>query len=220
MPIYKKVNKNFFKKWSPEMAYVLGFFYADGNMVKTTRGGLYFSFYSSDKKLLVEIQELMNSKHKLSQRKSENVYRFQVGSKEMFNDLISLGCIQNKLYRMRVPQIPLRLEGHFIRGYFDGDGNVWSGTINKPRKTPTRILLVAFTSGSKEFLIDLKNTLIKNGCGSGSFFKVKNKNCYRASFSNTDSLKIYKIMYNGSHKPFLERKKAVFDRFIKNAVVV
>jgi hypothetical protein len=38
MPIHKKVNQDFFKKWSPEMAYILGFFTADGSMAKNKRG--------------------------------------------------------------------------------------------------------------------------------------------------------------------------------------
>jgi len=80
VPIYKKIDKNFFKKWSPEMAYVLGFFAADGNMVNTNRGGCYISFYSSDRSILSSMQEVMKSNHKLSIRKSENVYRFQIGS--------------------------------------------------------------------------------------------------------------------------------------------
>lgn len=43
MPVYKRVNKDFFKKWSNEMAYVLGFFAADGNMIVNKRGGQFWS---------------------------------------------------------------------------------------------------------------------------------------------------------------------------------
>jgi len=44
MPIYKTKNENFFKKWTPEMAYVLGFFAADGSMVKNKRGACFIEF--------------------------------------------------------------------------------------------------------------------------------------------------------------------------------
>ena len=56
MPIYKKVNKNFFKKWSSEMAYVLGFFMADGSIDVNPRGSQYFSIQICDKELLEEIR--------------------------------------------------------------------------------------------------------------------------------------------------------------------
>ena len=32
MGIKHKVNENFFKKWSSNMAYILGYIYADGNL--------------------------------------------------------------------------------------------------------------------------------------------------------------------------------------------
>lgn len=215
MTRHKQINKNFFKKWSDEMAYVLGFFAADGNMVKTSRGGYYISFYSSDKNLLRLIQKSMDSRHKLSRRKLEFVYRFQVGSREIFNDLILLGFIPNKIKRMKLPKIPKIFIKDFIRGYFDGDGNVWAGTINKNRIKPTKVLQVAFTSGSREFLENLLTLLKAEGVNGGSLFKVNKKNCSRLMFSTLDALKLYEIMYNVTDKLYLARKKLVFERFIK-----
>jgi hypothetical protein len=50
MSIYRAKNENFFKKWSPEMAYVLGFFTADGNMLKNKRGAHFIEFNTTDYK--------------------------------------------------------------------------------------------------------------------------------------------------------------------------
>jgi hypothetical protein len=52
MPIHKMVNKDFFKTWTSDMAYVLGFFAADGNMSKNKRGGCYIDFGITDFELL------------------------------------------------------------------------------------------------------------------------------------------------------------------------
>lgn len=215
MPLSKPINKSFFKQWSSEMAYVLGFFAADGNMTKTKKGGHYISFYSSDRDLLLAIQKSMGSKHKLSQKKSELVYRFQIGSKEIFDDLSLLGFIPNKIRRMNLPEIPNKFTRHFIRGYFDGDGNVWKGMVNRSRARPTKVLQVSFTSGSFDFLGGLLNLMKRQGIVGGSLFRVKNKNCGRLLFSTLDSLKIYEIMYNTKHRLYLKRKKSVFDKFIK-----
>ena len=214
MPVFKSVNKDFFKKWSRDMAYVLGFFAADGNIINTKQGGYYVSFYSSDKNILLEMQRAMNSNHKLSKRNNENTYRFQIGSKEMFHDLSKLGFIQKKTRRIKIPKISQKFSLDFIRGYFDGDGNVWSGEINRQRSKPTKVLQVTFTSGCGEFLNGLHVLLKKNGIEGGSFFKIKNKNCWRLLFSTLDSLKIYKIMYNTEHKLYLKRKKLMFENFI------
>ena len=56
MPIFKRKNEDFFKKWTPEMAYVLGFFTADGNMIKNKRGSHFIEFYSTDRDIIEKIK--------------------------------------------------------------------------------------------------------------------------------------------------------------------
>ena len=53
MPIPKKYNKDFFKTWSSDMAYILGFMYADGNIIKTKRGTHFIAVYSADEDILI-----------------------------------------------------------------------------------------------------------------------------------------------------------------------
>ena len=48
------------------MAYVLGFFAADGNMIKNRRGAHFIAFYSNDKKLLIKIKVLLKASQKIS----------------------------------------------------------------------------------------------------------------------------------------------------------
>ncbi len=219
MFIYKKINKDFFKKWTHEMVYILGFLFADGSISVTKRGGYYFSFHSADEGLLLKIRESMGSNHKVSKRNSRsgNVFRLQIGSKEMVEDLYVLKLKETKTKRMEFPNLPQKYLADFIRGYFDGDGNVWMGFMHKERKIQTMTLQVAFTSASKEFLIDLHKILKSLGIEGGSIFGIKNKNCSRLLFSTRDSLKLHKIMYNKTCEAFcLERKKIVFERYIKN----
>ena len=199
------------------MAYVLGFLFADGNIMKTKRNTYFISFSTADRELLVSIAEIMGLPHKISERKSEtgSVYRIQIGSKEMFSDLVNLGLTPNKSHRMKIPFVPKDYIADFIRGYFDGDGNVWVGCINKLRKKPTSVMITAFTCASKVFLHSLAMMLKSIGLKGGSLFKVKNMNCGRLQYSTLDSLKIYKIMYNTKSKLFLDRKKITFEKFIK-----
>lgn len=209
------IDLNFFKTWSPESAYVLGFFAADGNMIKTKRGTHFISFHAADEELLKEIQRCMKSKHKLSLRHgiTGNLFRFQIGSKEMFFDLLKLGFTPYKTRRMKVPQMPRKYQQHFIRGYFDGDGNVWSGYINKKRKNSSQVLQVAFTSCNKDFLKDLWDMLKTCGIEGGCIYSPKNKNFSRLMFSTRDSLKVGEVMYNEASKLFLARKKLRFQQF-------
>ncbi len=219
MPIYKKVNKKFFKKWTPEMAYVLGFFMADGYVFTSKRGGKYFAIQIKDKDLLFNIRFVLGSEHKITKRihnKDESIfYRFQVGSNEMYDDLGKLGIKERKTYRLKLPDIPKKYFGDFVRGYFDGDGNVWVGMMHKDRKKQTRVIQTAFTSCSLNFLSDLQTSLCDFGLGKGCIYSRGNAHCLK--YSIKDSLNLSKIMYNNlGNNLFLERKKVRFDNFIKN----
>jgi len=217
MPIYKKINKKFFKKWSEEMAYILGFIYADGNIIYTKRNTWFLSIQITDKEILEKIKTTINSSHKISKKvkvpKQKQLYRLQIGSKEICNDLLSLGITERKSKTILFPNIPSKYLFHFIRGYFDGDGGVWVGLKNKRVNTGKFILSTYFTSGSKDFLISLKNLLSKNGILGGSL--VKKERGFDLKYSIKNSLILYKNMYNSNCSLFLTRKKEKFEKYIK-----
>ena len=217
MPIQKTINKNFFKKWSRDMAYILGFIYADGNLTKNKRGGHYLSIYTADRELLIKMREVLKSDHKISNRKSVSGFNYciQIGSKEIFADLNKIGMRLNKTFRMKLPKIPNKYFSDFLRGYFDGDGSVWVGELHKDRKKKLLGIRTVFTSCSKGFLDSLRVGLAKFFAENGVISKGKG-NYYRLTYSIWGSLKIFKIMYN-SHQLqlFLNRKKATFEKFLK-----
>ena len=203
------------------MAYVLGFFAADGNMMKSKRGNHYISFYSTDHHIIKDIRERLGSNHKIGVRVSANLkwrdmYNLQIGSKEMFNDLLVLGMTPNKSKTLKFPCIPELYFNDFLRGYFDGDGHVsWGIYPRKNRPTLQKALIVGFTSGSYEFLADLHIALKnKDIVNKGSLFTKKSSySCLQ--FSKSDSLSIYDCLYKTpSSGLYLPRKKKVFDQFI------
>ncbi|MEI6191192.1 MAG: LAGLIDADG family homing endonuclease [bacterium] len=222
MPIYKKVNKDFFKKWTSEMAYVLGFFAADGYITVNKRGASFWSIQITDKDLLYKIRDCIESEHKISERvgkgNEKNLYRLQIGSYEMCADLNKLGYRQNKTKSLFLPNVPDKYFSHFVRGYFDGDGNVWMGYLHKNRPKPDLVIFTAFTSCSLDFLLALKDRLNVVGLIGGSVIKNKQNYC-RLSFSTKNTLKLFKFMYNSIDLKkdglFLKRKLAVFERFEK-----
>lgn len=202
------------------MAYVLGFFAADGYMTVNKRGGHFWNMQINDLDLLLSIRQAIKSDHKISvkikKKKEQKIsYRLQVGSKEMYEDLYKLGMRQNKTRSLVTPSVPDEYFSHFIRGYFDGDGSVWMGYVHKNRKTKLLTLRCVFTSCSKPFLEGINGRLnyfsVKRGVlrkGRGDY--------YTLVFSVLNSLKLHDFMYNGGVKDlFLARKKEVFEKFIK-----
>ena len=211
------VNTDFFKRWSPDMAYVLGFFAADGNMVQTKRNTHFLALHSADRDIILSIRKIMCSNHVVSKRVSDSgsVYRLQIGSKEIYYDLLQLGFCPGKSKRLSLPDIPKQFLGDFVRGYFDGDGNVWIGYVNKKRPCPTPVLQVTFTSGCQSFLVDLKKLLNEAGVRGGCVFTSGKGNFSRLQFSTIGALQLANTMYNRCSKLHLKRKKVRFDNFIK-----
>ena len=203
------------------MAYVLGFFAADGYITVNKRGGQFWSIQITDKELLESIKKALGSSHKigvrLSKKVSENdVYRLQIGSIEMCDDLRKLGFTENKTKSMAIPNVPKDYFANFTRGYFDGDGNIWMGDIHKDKKRRTRhtVLKLCFTSCSHQFLKELHAKLCTFGLVGGCIYRSKKKQFSRLQYSTTNALKLYNFMYNNDIKDlFLNRKKEIFEKF-------
>jgi hypothetical protein len=223
MPIHKTVNKDFFKKWSSEMAYVLGFFAADGSMLKNNRGAHFIEFHITDFEVIKIIKKVLGSNHTISKRnlndKWKTLYRLQIGSKEMFFDLENLGFTQAKNKKMRLPKIPNDFLSHFVRGYFDGDGCIYfKKHVVKGRKKPKWIFSSRFTSGSKLFLEDIHCALcdvVQKG-----FIITKKRDgeihAYELVYSHRDSLALFHFLYNNSSYGLrLTRKYKLFRKAVK-----
>lgn len=201
------------------MAYILGFFAADGNMLKNRRGAYFVEFTNIDRDLLQKIKKLICPEHKISVRKrGENCktsYRIQIGSKKVYRDLVMLGFGKRKSKRLKLPQMPLEYFNHFVRGYFDGDGSVVVTKYKRAdRKDKNYITILAgFTSGCGKFLKELHELFKRHSIINGGTFCYSQG--YRLYFSVNDSLRLYNFMYKNCGDLFLIRKKKIFEKYFK-----
>lgn len=200
------------------MAYVLGYFTADGYMFINSGGSYYIAFVSTDYDLISKVREMLYSRQKISSRKYKNrkgkiIYRLQIGSKKLFRDLLDFGLIPNKSKKIKLPKIPKSYFRHFVRGYFDGDGCVDFGFYRKRGKKKAT-LMTKFYSSNKTFLQDLWQILKRYAqVKGGSLYKRERK--FDLSLSVRDSFRLYNFMYKGVKKnQFLERKYNEFQQAI------
>lgn len=143
--------------------------------------------------------------HKTCQSKSFYETCFiRIFSKQFTDNLIDKGVIQNKSLVKKFPNyLPEDLVRHFIRGYFDGNGSVWSKTQNT--------LCFKIGSGSKDFITVLRDVLIKSEIYCSEILSTSNKHGKDTYFtfdiySNFEnSLKFYNYLYLNS-TIYLERK--------------
>ena len=225
-----KFNKAFFDEWSSEMAYVLGFLFADGYVFKNPRGSCFFCFCSTDKEIVRKIRDVLQSNHKIglkfrnkSNPKWKDAYVLQIGSKEVFKKLGAFGVIPNKSLVIRFPKVPPEFLGDFVRGYFDGDGCVhFAKYWRKDRGKWKWQFTSSFISGSKRFLGSLHSILKDFNFGGRLGKKTRG---YELVFSQNDSIALFNLMYNNvSSGLYLSRKhdtfKKAFSTLKINAAVV
>ena len=64
----------------------------------------------------------------------KNQWKLKINSKKLTQQLTKLGCVQAKSLILTWPQwlTDQKLQQHFIRGYFDGDGSLYA---KEPSKT-------------------------------------------------------------------------------------
>lgn len=115
-----KVNQDFFKTWSHEMAWVLGLFITDGHVNKT-----YHTVYlaQKDEGMLEKVAMLMDANPTIAQGTgTRTTPMLIINSKTIKQDLEQLGVTPNKSYTVSFPGVPDQYMPAFIRGVIDGDG--------------------------------------------------------------------------------------------------
>ena len=210
------VNKDFFKSWTPQMAYVLGFIFTDGTLyegkrrhprsksVSTAPG---FQISQKFPEVLEKIKVLMSCDKRLYKRKNwpkGYLYTLDILNQDMYRDLLSLGLTLAKSKIVKFPEMPPEYIRHFIRGCWDGDGSVFLRTSSKMIRT-------SFNSGSKEFIEKMLFHLEKAGLPERTIYKYKGRECYYFKFSHKDSIKLFHYFYDGvDSSMYLERKYKIF----------
>lgn len=212
--------EHFFDSWSPNMAYVLGYIAADGNLHINKRGACYTEFTSVDKDLILTVSCLMKVKNKINIRQAKGnnkeAYTIQIGSKKVFSRLLELGLTPAKSLTLKFPNVPKGLFFHFIRGFFDGDGCASFKTYkrtDRPKATITS-LTIRLASGSKKFLEEIQKKISQYAqIGQGSLHKYST--IYELVYSTHDVLKLFDFIYPDSKVPCLLRKRRILESGLK-----
>lgn len=204
------LNEGIFSNWSAPMAYVLGFWFADGTMMHIKSYRIRFS--SKDIDHLEIIKKTLSSGSPVYVDSSGPI--FAIHSKQVCENLVRLGGTPNKSNTMTFPEILGEFIADFIRGYFDGDGSVHSisyiASKNGKRYTQIRS---NFTSGSIKFLESLKRILTHR---LGLFDR---KICqygphqFKLGYGQSDTFKLLNFMYYPGH-PISLKRKAVYLKYL------
>lgn len=197
-PRIHKVNEDFFKTWTPEMAWVLGLIITDGHVNKQ-----YHSIYLSqkDEDLLRKVAVLMEAEPVIAPATgTRTTPMLIINSKIIKEDLERLGITPNKSHTVNFPEVPDQYLPAFVRGVVDGDGWVQKRSyvmnITTASEHFANGLLSVFRNWNLRTEITIEMTLSK-------------KIIYRVWVKGKQELpKLAAIIYEGAGNLFNENKKA------------
>ena len=148
--------------------YLVGLIASDGNL---SNDGRHIDITSSDYDFLQRIKDETGINNKIGTKragKKQKSFRIQIGNRNFYDFLLSIGLTQNKSLTIRKVKVPRQFFADFLRGLIDGDGSIrnWDHPTNFCKQWSLRIY-----SGSKTFL-DWLATEIKKYFGvSGKVYK-------------------------------------------------
>ena len=192
------VDENFFRRWTSEMAYILGFILTDGNISRNS-----IAIAQKDADILEDIRDVMGATYPIKKRSNNGdsyLYTLTINRKSMVEDLENLGISENKSLTVEMPNVPEEYMPDFIRGVIDGDGWVQD-----------RGYVMNITTASEVFAEQLRIIFENRELNTRI---VIQGNAYRVWVSGKyDVIKLAEWIYGNEPKLFLERKR---DRFFVN----
>jgi transcriptional regulator with XRE-family HTH domain len=209
--IYNLDETYFDKIDTEEKAYFLGLLYADGNNF-TPNHTVSISLQESDKEILIKFKNAIKSTRpiekiikKLKNRQTQ--YRVNITNSNFSKILFNKGLIPNKSLILTYPTfLSPSLNTSFIRGYFDGDGCIYSNFKNHD---------YSFSIvGTKKLLTNIQNIMIKdlklNQTKLYNPKSQKHNNLYIMSYSGGKNIRLIREWLYKDSTIYLQRK---FDKF-------
>lgn len=221
------VDDNTFKLIdTPIKAYILGYIASDGCVYKRKGhiGMLSITCNQNDEELLNIVQHCLSSNYKIShndrvlQNGKISVYStIQINSDIIADDLSNYNIIPRKTWNYCPVDLQTsKMNWHFIRGYFDGDGSIYS-TPNVSGNITLSSYRISITC-NKNTSIWFKKILEKEGIECSIYKDYRDKytdEIFSVIIRQCESIyKMYEKMYSNSQNIRLERKYIKFNEFI------
>lgn len=208
----KYVDSTFFNVIdTEEKAYWLGMMYADGYV--NEESGLELCL--KDEEHIYKFKSAIKSEHKVSPKyvsvggKTHTAYRIGIKDKQLMNALIEKGCFRAKSFDIEFPteeQVPNEFMSAFVRGFFDGDGDISKTGSKKGYR------IIGFSCANKLFLEELREFLKDkiDACATIG----PSRNLYRLRIHKISKAYEFLDYIYGDATIYLDRKYDLYKNFI------
>lgn len=207
----KRLNK-VSTSWSPGLAYAIGLIASDGNLSKD---GRHMNLTSKDIEMIETFKKCLGLKNKTGRKarggsKEKRYFFLQFGDKTFYEFLVGIGLSPAKSKTLGALKIENKYFADFLRGIFDGDGNI---NIFKHPESKHPQLRVRFFSASPNFIswIKVKNQEL---LGVGGFQRLGTR-VIDLAYAKADSIKLLNFMYYKDCTFFLKRKHSKAVEFLE-----
>lgn len=192
-----------------EKAYWLGFLYADGNISK--HGNRFeMNLSIQDLNHMEKFKEFLKfeGKIRITRHHSDknNICNISIRNAHMWTQLNDKGCIPAKSFNIKFPNesvLPKQLIPHFIRGYIDGDGWLYTSNNNT---------FVGVCSGSKDFILSIQTMF--GGNLSERYYAPSGNYTFVLRWPQLKSRMIARYLYENA-SIYLERKYLIYKEFCR-----
>ncbi len=196
-----KINDNYFSKLNLENSYYLGFIAADGT-VRKDNNEIKITINNEDEQFLLDMKNKMDYKGNLHYQNKVNAIEYRFSSKQIKKDLAKYSIIPRKTYiGITMKDIPDEYKLAFIKGYYDGDGNV---SINQN----TKQVSIKIVSHTEEILKEFQNTIKQK---TNIYANIRGTILYSLELSTLPALDFLKDIYS-LNTPYLQRK---YDKYLE-----
>lgn len=139
-----------------DLWYLVGLIASDGCL---STDGRHIDITSNDCNFLQSIVNKLRLSNKVTEKsntKGQKSFHIQIGNRNFYDFLLSIGLIQNKSLTLNRITIPDKYFVDFLRGLIDGDGCIrfWKHPSNHNEQWSLRIY-----SGSQQFVTWLQSTI-------------------------------------------------------------
>jgi hypothetical protein len=208
--LYQINNENVFSNITPMSAYWLGFFAADGYIVKN-RNSIGIGLSERDIKQIEMFRDFIGSTHPIHLREKTKAVTFCINSTILKNDISKWipAKTERDTKNSMISYIDDDYKDYFIAGYFDGDGSVFAW-YNKGIEIESYAVTIVANYNT---LYDMTKYLSKRY----SFRKltiVKNDNVFRLAWGSKNDITEFSKIYFKSPLQ-LERKLIKYTYIIK-----
>lgn len=219
------INSNYFNSINtPNKAYILGFFYADGNVAMDTHT-IQIALQARDVHILESMKKefgfpqkplIFDERSKKMDERKQDIYMLSFKNKQMHEDLAKWGVVPRKTKILEYPNfIEESLHRHFIRGVMDGDG-----CIHKSNNKRTAAVDIC---GTYNFCVRLKEIIEEQldiHCSIICISKKQQRDTYRVTISGRKQcVEFLNWLYEDSEMYLFRKYELYLSHYLNNNVI-